>query len=123
MAKRRRWCGWCMLVGIALFLVGVADAMAATGEGSGPGWEAWFTILVGLIVSLIGAHALGMRRRIEKVEDASVQMQRAIDRDMVTYTDLEQTTARIERSISALHRRLDFAHFPQSPQRYEDNGA
>jgi hypothetical protein len=127
MATRRRWCGWCMVAGVALFVWGISDALAQTAtHSSGPTWETWFALSAGAISMLVSAFAAGLSKRLDRAEAVTAAMQRALDRDYHTKSDTDKRFDRIDQSVSALHRRLDFLRVPQATQRpapYQDDGA
>lgn len=112
--KQGRRIGLILLLGACLFAAGVASAI---GPGSAPlaapDYQAWFTILVGLVTLMIGAFAGGQSRRMDR-QDARIDTlertfnahQLAIAKDHPTKADL----ARIENKIDAFHRRFDKAH-------------
>lgn len=139
MMRVRRWCGWCMLFGVALFLWG-SDAFAQNPVES-PTYAYWFKVICGLLIAVLGAYAKGVETRVTKLEaraDASSTRITDIrellagqhyDKDEIDrrFDRLEQmvSASRNESSsgISALHRRLDLLRVPQAQRQYQDDGA
>lgn len=119
MLMRRRWCGWCMAVGVAMFLWGVGAAAAEFPDraaGSGPTWQVIATVLGGFAISLVGAYAKGLDGR---VKDAERIISALTTKAEVSATQL----VAVQRSLAELHRRLDYMHVPHVRPPYQDDGA
>jgi hypothetical protein len=117
----RRWCLWCTLLGVALFLWG-ANAWAQSGGADSPTYADWFKIVVGLLIALVGAYAKGIDSRVTKLEvrvDSSATRITDLREILVgEYHDkdaIDKRFDRVDQSISALHRRLDFLRVPNVP--------
>lgn len=118
-----------MMVGALMFLFGAAQVLAQVRDfqpPGGPDYPAWFQLLVGLVIALIGAHARGLGVRIDKAETRIEQnrtsaeqqingLQRALDREYHSKQETNQMFLRIENAMTAVHRRLDLMGAPQSP--------
>lgn len=120
MMRARRWCVWCTLLGVALFLWG-ANAWAQ-GGGEGPTYADWFKIVVGLLIALVGAYAKGIESRVTKLESrVDTSSTRITDlREILVgdYHDKEAIDKRFDRvdaSVHAIHRRLDYLRVPNLP--------
>lgn len=75
---------------------------------------------------MVGAFATGLSKRLDRAEAVTAAVQRAIDRDYHTKSDIDKRFDRVDQSVSALHRRLDFMRVPQAAQirsTYQDDGA
>lgn len=138
---RRRWCGWCMLLGVSLFLWG-SSAFAQANGSPGPDYADWFKIVTGLLIALVGAYAKGVESRVTKVEAR-------VESSNTRITDLRELLAgqhydkdeidrrfdRLERlivdargesskGIAAIHSRLDYMRVPSGfARQHQDDGA
>lgn len=122
--QTRRWCGWCIAVGVAMFLYGVGAAAAEVpASESGPSWQVIATILGGFAISLIGAYARGLDGRVKAAEDNIRALRDTLFREHFTKAEVNDQLADIKASLASLHRRLDYMHVPHSrPPSYQDDG-
>lgn len=121
-----RWCGWCLAVGVTLFLVGVGAAAAEMPSGSaehGPSWQVIATVLGGFAISLVGAYARGIDGRVKSVEDNIQALRDTLFREHFTKGEVKDQLADIKQSLASLHRRLDYMHVPNSRPPLQDDGA
>lgn len=122
MRQGRRWCGWCMAAGILLFLWGASNAMAQTPGADNVAGAGWVQLLLGLVISLVGAYAKGLERRVTDVEKIASATRRDLDRDYYTKQEMTNLVGELRGSISAVHRRLDYLRVPAA-RMHQDDGS
>ena len=102
---------------------GVAAAQA--GSGPAPDYQAWFTILIGVVSLMVGAYATGLSSRITHVEHKLDALQTTISEARfnvaTTHHTKEETNHQFQqmredmhRNFNALHERLDRWHVPST---------
>ena len=85
-------------------------------------------IVIGLLIALVGAYAKGVESRVTKLEQrVDSSSTRITDlRELLKseYHDKEEISERfdkVDRSIAALHRRLDYLRIPAVPLPFQDD--
>lgn len=127
MSMQRLICRSCLLIGAGLLLIG--SVVAAQDFNIGPAhpgavsWEAIGTLALGVVISMVGAYAKGLERRVSRNENAldhlrdtllgeHLDKQESAEAIQSALAPIRVELAQNTRSIEALHRRLDAANFP-----------
>ena len=127
MRKVRRWMALCALIaGLAVYSMGsVAAAAMQAHPAAGPDWSVIAMWAIGLL-GVIGGIVLGLfDRRVTRIEERGDTLQRALDREYHTKTDIDRRFDKLDRSVDAFHRRLDRlgvpSVFPSQDERDADH--
>jgi cytochrome c biogenesis protein CcdA len=106
------------VLGAALYLYGAA-AFASPQQIVMPDYQAWFQIVLGLLVAVIGAYAKGVsdrvtenKREIDVLRQALNLTQVSIATEHHTKAEANEQFHELKSGINALHRRLDFMRAP-----------
>lgn len=102
---------------------GVAAAQASSGPA--PDYQAWFTILIGVVSLMVGAYATGLSSRITHVEHKLDALNATISDARFNVATTHHTKEEMNyqlglvredmhRSFNALHERLDRWHVPSA---------
>lgn len=99
-------------------------ALAAVGATPrGPGWQDVALGALGLVSLLLGAHGARIEKRQDRtdgrIDNADVRittMRLELAREHFTKAEAKEEYAKLERSLSALHRRLDGLGVPHVPR-------
>jgi hypothetical protein len=90
----------------------LAEATAVITQG--PTWEMIAIGCVTIIMSLIGAYATGVGRRVSALEHYTTELKVFILREYQNKTEADRMREELKRSLDALHQRFDRAGFPHS---------
>jgi hypothetical protein len=80
----------------------------------GPNWEMIAIGCVTLIVSIIGAYATGIGRRVAVLEHNTSELKLLIYQEFMNKTEADRMRMELKSSLDALHSRLDRAGFPHN---------
>ena len=112
-----------LICGLSLFLLGVATASPSSARyaGSAPDYQAWFTILTGLVTVMVGSYAKGLSGRINGHDNDLRDLREKLARQELVMATEHHTKEeangqfnRLEDSIKAIHRRLDYLKVPSA---------
>lgn len=126
MRRLRWWGGWvAVFLGLAM-LAGTAFAAPAVLPVYGPDWRMIALGAIALIPTLLGLYAVQVERRVTRIEAAvaaaqaaNSALQRSLDREYHTKADTDRRFDRIDESVAAVHRRLDFLRIPAASRLIE----
>lgn len=128
--KNGAWCWPCIVAGVSLFTYSSFVLAQVSSPSAGPDYSVWFTLLVGFVVSLLGAYAKGLSNNIKENKNDIKELQDELSAHKLLVSDqhpkkhdMEAMFDRVEKSLTekitelklsnnAVHRRLDALHVP-----------